>query len=471
MKPVFKYSSAHLLTLAFTFAGTTVLPAQTQIVTPSRGGGLDTNSPMVHADIMLDVGTGRLTAAVDTNYARPKLVPLPEGYAFDTASKYRVLSGKSYNFQYAWNPGGAFTPPPGGAIWIECLTATPGLETYDGPGNKMESPPRPYTPIFGTDGSARLWQWYGRMAHNTYAIRNPVTNVVSATYRIFIGDTETGSPEAFNQYQATTVTLAWDIAEPAYVTPFLAGGQATGEMIHIDVTYDPDTKQLAAHVDDSLGIPELLPLGPSQAFELEPRYGLLNGRSYNSQYGWNPGGFLALPAGAAIWIEQTRATPGLEVYEGNGKGGSYLPIFGTAEGAWKWKWSGAMVHNTYAVANPCRDTYTAEYRVYLGDAQTGDPVPYANVAPSTARLTWRTAPAAFPPELKLWSLAAGPAGLTATFTGERWAAFYLERSTSLGPRAAWSTVAGPLTSSNRVQQALDSAPTAGAGFYRLRAEE
>lgn len=187
---------------------------QLTVITPIRGGGLDTNAPMIHVDVSYDATTRRLHAALDTSKTTPRLAPLPAGYAFDATSKYAVLSGKAYNFQYAWNPGSVFTPPPGAAVWIECLSASPGLEVYDGPGNKTENPARPYTPIFGTGGSSPRWQWYGRMAHNSYAILNPTTTRVSAAYRVYFGDAQTGAPDAYSSYGDAVVVLTWTI-EPS----------------------------------------------------------------------------------------------------------------------------------------------------------------------------------------------------------------------------------------------------------------
>jgi len=41
------------------------------------------------------------------------------------------------------------------------------------------------------------WSWYGRMAHNAYAIRHPTTNVLSAEYRVYFADAQTGARDAF----------------------------------------------------------------------------------------------------------------------------------------------------------------------------------------------------------------------------------------------------------------------------------
>ncbi|HYG36939.1 MAG TPA: hypothetical protein VEC99_19260, partial [Clostridia bacterium] len=337
------------------------------LVRPSRGGGLDTNSPMVHVDIFYDYEANQMRAILDTNAAMPKLVPLPPGYAFDSRSNYAVLSGKAYNLQYAWNPGGVFTPPPGAAVWIECLNATPGLETYDGPGNKMENPPRTYAPIFGTGGSATKWQWYGRMAHNSYAILNPSNTVITAEYCIYFGDAQTGSREAYANYDDATMTLSWRVDPVTVVKPARGGGLDTNSpMVHVDIFYDYEANQMRATLDTNAATPKLACLPAGYVFDSRSNYAVLSGKYYNFQYAWNPGGAFTPPPGAAVWIECLNATPGLETYDGPGNKmenppRTYAPIFGTSGSATKWQWYGRMAHNSYAVLNPTNPVVTAEY--------------------------------------------------------------------------------------------------------------
>ena len=50
---------------------------------------------------------------------------------------------------------------------------------------------------------------------------------------------------------------------------------------------------------------------------------------------------------------------------------TFDPILGTGNGSDRWKWSGVMTHNAYAVSEPELSEYTATYRVYLGDESTG----------------------------------------------------------------------------------------------------
>ena len=58
---------------------------------------------------------------------------------------------------------------------------------------------------------------------------------------------------------------------------------------------------------------------------------------------------------------------------------------------------------------------------------------------------------------------------TVLFGGEAARTFYLERSSLLGPSAAWQTVAGPLSGTSRLQTITDPAAPAGQSFFRLRA--
>jgi hypothetical protein len=454
------------------FAGSLIEPipveAKDIIVNPSRGGGL-TNTPMVHADVFFDAQQKKLSVVVATN-DKPKLRPLPDGYAFDPQSKYRVMQGKAYNYQFAWNPGGLISPPAGAAIWIECMQATPGLETYDGPGNKTENPPRPYTPIFGSAGSPKIWKWYGRMAHNTYALRNPITNVITAEYRLFFGDSNTGSREAYMDYAETTATLTWEIDPPVFVTPYLAGGQAYGEMIHIDVSFDETAGKVVAHLDDTQPTPELRPLHAGLAFDPEQKFAVLNQRSHNSQYGWNISGYFSLPPSSAFWIEPLGVSPGLEVYEGNDVGWSYAPIFGTAGSEPLWKWLGSMVHNSYAVLNPCREKYFADYRIYVGDKVTGSRSGFMQFGDAQVRLVWNAVPAAFPPPLQIAKLSREGDCTVAEFNSEFGRNFYLETLQILGQTNTWQVTAGPLAGTNGVQQMRCTGATNESAFYRLRSE-
>lgn len=172
---------------------------------------------------------------------------------------------------------------------------------------------------------------------------------------------------------ASIVTLLGVIspADAQYVTPQMGGGQiglANAPMKHADVTFDG--VEINVHVDDSVGTPTLVPLDDPFEFEPEQPWSVLDGRAYNFQYGWNPGGFISLPPTAWIWIEQVEATSGLEVYQRPPAQPSYERIFNTDGSVWRWP--GSMTHNVYAIARPRQDVFEATYRVYVGDDVTGE---------------------------------------------------------------------------------------------------
>lgn len=190
-----------------------------------------------------------------------------------------------------------------------------------------------------------------------------------------------------------------------YVTPKMGGGQVAADMVHIDLYYDADANEFHAHVDDTYGTPELRALAAGSAFDPQAAYAVLNGRAYNAQYGWNASGFFTIPAGAAIWIEQTNGTPGLEVYADWGRYGTYTPLFGTAGSPRKWKWSGVMVHNTYAVLNPTIGRLAADYHIYFGDATTGARAGFEGYDDAFVRLEWTTVPVEDPLTFKFGAVA------------------------------------------------------------------
>lgn len=190
------------LSIAFVVVLLVSTPASAEYVIPQMGGGQvgQGAAPMKHADITFD-GTN-LAVQIDDTVPTPQFRALDPPYEFDPTSSWSVLTGKAYNFQYGWNPGGFITLPPGGWIWIEQLSATPGLEIYQRP------PATPaYDPIFGTNGSPVHWRWSGAMTHNAYAVLNPTQSSYEATYRVYIGDTTTG--ERWPAYGSAAVTFYW----------------------------------------------------------------------------------------------------------------------------------------------------------------------------------------------------------------------------------------------------------------------
>jgi hypothetical protein len=175
-------------------------------------------------------------------------------------------------------------------------------------------------------------------------------------------------------------------AEAAYVSPQMGGGQ-TGmmgaPMKHTDILFDGTN--ISLHVDDTVATPELRPLTPPDEFDQAQPWSVLIDKAYNFQHAWNPGGFITLPGGTGIWIERLAADDGLEAFlrPPAFSGGVEWPEILATNGD-RWKWSGAMQHNAYAVLNPLESSYSATYLVYIGDAATGLPVP----GYGSAEVTW-----------------------------------------------------------------------------------
>lgn len=181
-------------------------------------------------------------------------------------------------------------------------------------------------------------------------------------------------------------------ADAAYVTPMIGGGQVgmmMAPMKHADVMFDGTN--ITVHVDDTVATPMLRPLVPPDEFDPAQPWSVLGTKAYNYQYAWNPGGFITLPAGTGIWIERLSASPELECYlrPPMFTSGPTWPAVLASDGA-RWKWSGAMQHNAYAVQDPLLSSYSATYRVYIGNETTGEPVPGYGSADVT--WTWNATP-------------------------------------------------------------------------------
>lgn len=173
----------------------------------------------------------------------------------------------------------------------------------------------------------------------------------------------------------------------AYVEPMMGGGQvAQGEagMKHADVSFE--NGRLLVEVDESIDTPMLRPLAPGDEFDPAGPWRVVHGHAYNFQYGWNPGRFDAFPpTGSWIWIEQLDASPQLKTYQRPPASPEGAPIFGTAGSPTRWRWSGSMTHNLYAVATPLEQDYFATYRIYIGYDATGEPLAGFEAAEVTFR--------------------------------------------------------------------------------------
>lgn len=204
-------------------------------------------------------------------------------------------------------------------------------------------------------------------------------------------------------------------AQAAYVTPQMGGGQ-TGmigaPMKHTDILFDG--QNISLHVDDTVATPMLRPLDAPDEFDPAQPWSVLVDKAYNFQHAWNPGGFITLPSGAGIWIERLAADDGLEAFlrPPAFSGGSQWPKVLATDGD-RWKWSGAMQHNAYAVLNPTESHYEATYLVYIGDAITGAPLQ----GYGSAQVTWEWTATPVPEPSSVLLLALG--ALAIAWAGKR----------------------------------------------------
>ncbi|GJM25275.1 MAG: hypothetical protein DHS20C16_16900 [Phycisphaerae bacterium] len=110
---------------------------------------------------------------------------------------------------------------------------------------------------------------------------------------------------------------------------------------------------------------------------------VLDGLSYNGQYGWLIGGIVDIPPGAGVFVEAIEQSEGLMAFEQ----GTFDPIFETQGTDAVWQWDGFMTHNWYA-AETC-GKYEATYEIYVGDA-AGDRLP--GFASDVVTLFWQFVP-------------------------------------------------------------------------------
>ncbi len=147
-------------------------------------------------------------------------------------------------------------------------------------------------------------------------------------------------------------------------------------MLHLLI--EQDGQSLVVDFETHVGEPVELYTYPGETYSgaasvLEETY-------YSGQYGWLANGFFNLPGGSGVFIENLGTTPGLSVYDAF----TYAPILGTDGTSDVWQWSGQMTHNWYSATEP--GVYSATYRVYVGDAATGEPV--AGWAHAELTLEW-----------------------------------------------------------------------------------
>jgi hypothetical protein len=163
-------------------------------------------------------------------------------------------------------------------------------------------------------------------------------------------------------------------------------------------------------------------------------WSLLNSTAFSRTLGWNdPGYDYMLPPetspssvlyrihvnygpGASIWIECTGKSPGVDTYLAVGFWGvnalgtqdasgvpvvdqslfpsPYSGIFGTNSSSTKWRWDGLMDHNTYIVPfsylNAPNQLFSANYRLYIGDATGNELLVDKNGNPVSSAATTTT---------------------------------------------------------------------------------
>lgn len=152
--------------------------------------------PMEH--IMIHMHGTALEAHIATSADNPILLQRFEGESYD--GNAAALDDMYYSDQYGWILDGIVDPGVGNSIWIELVSQTDGLETYEG-GRRMMIDAQTFDPIFGTDSSAMNWQWSGMMTHNWYAASD--LGDYEATYSIYVGDSAGNAVDGFTAGEVT----------------------------------------------------------------------------------------------------------------------------------------------------------------------------------------------------------------------------------------------------------------------------
>ncbi len=157
-----------------------------------------------------------IEAHLDTSVATPEL----KNYGAMYMGNASVLNGTWYNAQYGWMKDGAWAPPTDSFVWLEQLSATPGLMAFKG-GRMSDMASHTFEPIFGTAGSSARLRWDGTMLHNWYAVSSP-GGTYEAAYRVYFGDAA-GAP--LPGYDAAGVTLTWNsVPAPGPSATLAVGG-------------------------------------------------------------------------------------------------------------------------------------------------------------------------------------------------------------------------------------------------------
>jgi len=163
--------------------------------------------------------------------------------------------------------------------------------------------------------------------------------------------------------------------------------QSLGPMEHATVYWNAVTESIEVP-DHHIGPLTLVGDGAMHT----PPSDVLDGKAYNNQPGFLKGVAFAPPAGTEIWVEVLALSPGLETYEGGMRSEMMVPTHTFAPildavGA-RWQWGGSMHHPWYAAVDP--GDYAVNYRVYIGDAVTGEPL--AQYGSDTTEFSFTLAP-------------------------------------------------------------------------------
>lgn len=154
--------------------------------------------PMIHVEVIYHADHNALHIHVEPG--TPALTPLSVSHPdamFAAGDPWHHLldphaMGWAFNRQYGFVMGAESDPLPAGhAVWFRQLRASPGLKVFRYRG--MD--PKAWDPIFGTDGSAPVFQWGGTMFHPAYACA-PGSGPQEAEYEAFLVDAATGEPAA-----------------------------------------------------------------------------------------------------------------------------------------------------------------------------------------------------------------------------------------------------------------------------------
>ncbi len=231
--------------------GTAVAPGQTFLNPPTWHG-------MTMLNVNFDTNALRLDVVdeavkVGTN-VYPVLTAATNG-TYDPAQPWAVLNGTAYSRRLGWDdPNRRNADPsllignlvsnvygPGAALWIDCLSRSPGLEAYlaigkfgvnannnatNADGSVILDPAlNVYSGIFGTAGSSTKWKWDGQMDHNTYAVNlwniTSTNQLFTATYKVYVGDSQGNEILNPDQSSASSIEVWTWQAPPTLVPPGL----------------------------------------------------------------------------------------------------------------------------------------------------------------------------------------------------------------------------------------------------------